>query len=200
MALIDNGIYLAGHRAESLRSREETYQALRENAGMAWIGLYRPDATEIRSVASEFDLHPLAVEDALTGHQRAMLERYGSTLFLVLRPARYIDEKEEVEFGELHLFIGEDFVVTVRHAESTTLSRVRHSLEANLPLIAKGPQAVLYSILDEVVDEYAPVIAGLENDIDEIGNQLFDGDPSVSRRIYDLSREVIEFQRAVHPS
>ena len=120
-------------------------------------------------------------------------------MFLVLRPARYIDEKEEVEFGELHLFIGEDFVVTVRHAEATALSRIRHRLEANLPLLAKGPQAVLYSILNEVVDEYAPVIAGLENDIDEIENQLFDGDPSVSRRIYDLSREVIEFQRAVHP-
>ncbi|TFC94452.1 MULTISPECIES: magnesium and cobalt transport protein CorA [Cryobacterium] len=199
MALIDNGIYVAGHRAESPHSLEETYQALRENDGMAWIGLYRPDAAEIRSVANEFDLHPLAVEDALTGHQRAKLERYGSTLFLVLRPARYIDETEEVEFGELHLFIGADFVVTVRHAESTALGRVRQRLEANSPLLAKGPQVVLHAILDEVVDEYAPVIAGLENDIDEIENQLFVGDPGVSRRIYDLSREVIEFQRAVHP-
>jgi len=199
MALIDNGIYVDGHRAESPRSLDETYQALRENQGMAWIGLYRPDDTEIRSVATEFDLHPLAVEDALTGHQRAKLERYGSTLFVVLRPARYIDDKEEVEFGELHLFVGEDFVVTVRHAESTALGRVRHRLEANPALLAKGPQAVLYAILDEVVDEYSPVIAGLENDIDEIENQLFDGDAGVSRRVYDLSREVIEFQRAVHP-
>jgi magnesium transporter len=166
---------------------------------MAWIGLYRPDAEEIRSVAREFGLHELAVEDAIAAHQRPKLERYGTTLFTVLRPARYIDDTEEVEFGELHIFTGQDFVVTIRHAETPDLALVRQRLEQSPDLLKLGPEAVLYAILDQVVDEYAPVVAGLENDIDEIEDQLFKSDPSVSRRIYDLSREVIEFQRATHP-
>lgn len=199
MALIDSGIYVDGRRTENPRSLAETYEALRTRHGMAWIGLYRPGAEELHSVAEEFGLHPLAVEDALAGHQRAKLERYGSTLFVVLRPARYLDDTEEVEFGELLVFVGPEFVVTVRHAETPALGRIRQRLEANPDLLAKGPHAVLYAILDDVVDEYAPVVAGLENDIDEIEDQLFGGDPAVSRRIYGLSREVIEFQRAVHP-
>jgi magnesium transporter len=150
-------------------------------------------------VATEFSLHHLAVEDALKGHQRAKLERYDNTLFLVLRPARYVDEDERVEFGELHLFVGPDFVVTIRHAEAPDLSRVRHRMQDSQKLLALGPEAVLYAILDEVVDEYEPVVVGLQNDIDEIEDQLFDGNPEVSRRIYALSREVIEFQRATQP-
>jgi magnesium transporter len=150
-------------------------------------------------VAKEFDLHPLAVEDAVTAHQRAKLERYGTTLFMVLRPARYLDDVEQVEFGELHIFTGDDFVVTIRHAEAPDLGRVRRRLEATPALLKLGPEAILYAILDQVVDEYLPVVAGLENDIDEIEDQLFKGDPAVSRRIYELSREVIEFQRATHP-
>ena len=108
-------------------------------------------------------------------------------------------ESEKVEFGELHIFVGPDFIVTVRHAESPNLARVRRRLEQTPDLLCAGPEAILYAILDQVVDEYAPVVAGLENDIDEIEDQLFSGDPSVSRRIYELSREVIEFQRATHP-
>jgi magnesium transporter len=150
-------------------------------------------------VAGEFDLHPLAVEDAVAAHQRAKLERYGTTLFTVLRPARYLDDAEQVEFGELHVFTGRDFVVTIRHAEAPDLGRVRDRLEQSPALLRLGPEAVLYAILDQVVDEYAPVVAGLENDIDEIEDQLFKGDPAVSRRIYELSREVIEFQRATRP-
>ena len=118
---------------------------------------------------------------------------------MVLRPARYLDDVEKVEFGELHVFVGPEFVVTVRHAESPDLALVRHRLEQTPELLRLGPEAVLYAILDQVVDEYAPVVAGLENDIDEIEDELFDDDPVVSRRIYDLSREVIEFQRACHP-
>ncbi|WP_066039785.1 magnesium and cobalt transport protein CorA [Herbiconiux solani] len=199
MPLIDNAVYVAGHRAHDPKSLDDTYELLRELDGMAWIGLYRPDAKEIHSVETEFGLHHLAVEDALIGHQRAKLERYGDTLFVVLRPARYIDSEERVEFGEVHVFLGPGFVVTVRHAESPNLAAVRHRLETNPPLLALGPEAVLYAIVDEVVDEYGPVIAGLENDIDEIEKQLFGGDPTVSRRIYDLLGEVMEFQRAVHP-
>jgi magnesium transporter len=139
------------------------------------------------------------VEDALAGHQRAKLERYDTTLFTVLRPARYLDDVERVEFGELHVFVGPNFVVTVRHAESPDLGRVRKRLEQEPDLLALGPHAVLYAVLDQVVDEYAPVAAGLENDIDEIEDQLFSGDAEVSRRIYELSREVIQFQRALSP-
>jgi len=199
MALVDNAVYVDGQRSADPRSLDETYELLRERHGMAWIGLYRPDVAEIRSVAREFDLHPLAVEDAIAAHQRAKLERYGTTLFTVLRPARYLDEVERVEFGELHVFTGRDFVVTIRHAEAPDLGRVRDRLEQSPDLLRFGPEAVLYAILDQVVDEYAPVVAGLENDIDEIEDQLFRGDREVSRRIYELSREVIEFQRATQP-
>jgi magnesium transporter len=199
MALVDNAVYVDGRRTADPRSLNETYELMRERHGMAWIGLYRPDASEIRSVAGEFDLHPLAVEDAIAAHQRAKLERYGTTLFAVLRPARYLDDVERVEFGELHVFTGKDFVVTIRHAEAPDLGQVRDRLEQAPGLLRLGPEAVLYAILDQVVDEYAPVVAGLENDIDEIEDQLFQGDPAVSRRIYELSREVIEFQRAAGP-
>ena len=199
MALIDNAIYVAGARVSSPKNLDETYEQLHQSGGMAWIGLYRPDAAEIHSVAQEFSLHPLAVEDALKGHQRSKLERFGETLFVVLRPARYLDAEEQVEFGEVSLFLGPGFAVTVRHAEKPDLANVRLRMESNPELLSLGPEAVLYAVLDEVVDAYAPVIAGLENDIDEIEDQLFGGDPSVSRRIYELLGEVIEFQRATVP-
>jgi len=199
MPVIDNAVYVDGCRTADPKNLEQTYDALRERAGMAWIGLYRPSSPEIRSVAEEFDLHPLAVEDAVAAHQRPKLERYDTTLFTVLRPARYLDDSERVEFGELHVFTGKDFVVAIRHAESPDLGKVRRRLEKNPELLRCGPEAVLYAIFDQVVDEYAPVVAGLENDIDEIEDQLFKGDPAVSRRIYELLREVIAFQRATHP-
>jgi magnesium transporter len=199
MALVSNAVYVNGVRTADPRTLDETYEVLRERQGMAWIGLYRPDVEEIRSVAREFELHELAVEDAIAAHQRPKIERYGTTLFTVLRPARYVDATEEVEFGELHVFTGPDFVVTIRHAETPDLSKVRKRMEETPALLRLGPEAVLYAIFDQVVDEYGPVVAGLENDIDEIEDQLFKGDPAVSRRIYELSREVIAFQRATHP-
>jgi magnesium transporter len=197
--VVDNAIYVDGVRVASPGNLDQTYALLRERKGLAWIGLYRPTAEQIQSVAVELGLHPLAVEDAISAHQRPKLERYGSVLFIVLRPARYLDDVEQVEFGELHVFLGPDFVITVRHAESPALGAVRSRLEGNPELLRLGSEAVLYAILDQVVDEYAPVVAGLENDIDEIEDQLFDGDPAVSRRIYQLSREVITFQRTVRP-
>jgi magnesium transporter len=166
---------------------------------VAWIGLYRPTEEEFASVAEEFGLHELAVEDALEAHQRPKIERYGNTLFFVLRPARYLDAPEEVEFGEIHVFVGEDFVVTVRHGEAPALAEVRRRMEADPELLRRGPEAILYAIMDRIVDGYAPVVAGLENDIDEIEVEVFSGNAGVSRRIYELSREVIEFQRAIKP-
>ncbi|MCX6499739.1 MAG: magnesium and cobalt transport protein CorA [Arthrobacter sp.] len=199
MTIVDNAVYVDGYRTADPEDLDETYFVLRQRQGMAWIGLYRPDAAELRSVAEEFDLNHLAVEDALAGHQRAKLEHYGDTLFLVLRPARYLDDVEKVQFGEIHIFSGPDFVVTVRHAESPDLARVRRRMESEPEFLALGPDAVLYAILDQVVDEYEPVAAGLENDVDEIEDDLFAADPGVSRRIYDLSRQVIMFQRATAP-
>ena len=199
MALVANAVYVAGGERITPAALAQTFELMRERNGMGWIGLYRPDRDELRTVESEFGLHALAVEDATNGHQRPKLERYGNTLFVVLRPARYMDSEEKVEFGELHLFIGQDFVVTIRHAESPDLGIVRRRLEADPGLLAAGPQAVLYAMLDQVVDEYEPVVEGLETDIDEIEDDLFGGDPDVSRRIYELHREVIEFQRATQP-
>lgn len=199
-SLVNNAIYLAGCPVERPDSLGATYGALdRHDGAMAWIGLYRPTAHELTSLAEQFGLHELAIEDAVLAHQRPKLERYGDTLFVVLRAARYLDSEEEVEFGELHVFIGENFVITVRHAESPDLSLVRSRLEESPDLLALGTEAVLYAILDAVVDGYAPVVAGIAKDIDEIETQVFDGDPRVSRRIYELSREVIDFQRAAQP-
>jgi magnesium transporter len=197
--IVDNAIYVDGHRVTEPRSLRETYETLRQERGVAWIGLYRPTKEEFASVAEEFELHELAVEDALEAHQRPKLERYGQTLFVVLRPARYLDDPEEVEFGEIYVFVGEDFVITVRHGEAPALGEVRQRLEADPELLVRGPEAILYAIMDRVVDGYAPVVRGLENDIDEIEVEVFSGNPGVSRRTYELSREVIEFQRAVKP-
>nr|WP_239579820.1 magnesium and cobalt transport protein CorA [Microlunatus panaciterrae] len=199
VVVVDNAVYVDGARQCEPESLDVTYELLRERHGMGWIGLYRPEPEEVISVATEFGIHPLAVEDTIRAHQRPKLERYDDVLFTVLRPARYIDEEERVEFGELHVFTGPDFVVTVRHAESPDLARVRKRLEDAPDLLRLGPGAVLYATLDQVVDEYLPVLVGLENDIDEIQDQVFAGDPQVSRRIYELSREVIEFQRATRP-
>jgi magnesium transporter len=197
--IVDNAIYVDGRRAAEPRSLQETYEACRERRGVAWIGLYRPTEEEFESVAGEFNLHPLAIEDAIKAHQRPKLERYGETLFVVLKAARYLDETETVEFGELHVFVGDDFVVTVRHGEAPALGEVRRRLEDEPELLRRGPEAILYAIMDRVVDDYGPVVDGLENDIDEIEEEVFGGNPGVSRRIYQLSREVIQFQRATKP-
>ncbi len=197
---MDNAIYVDGRRVAAPRSLQETYEACRGQRGfVAWIGLHKPTEEEFASVAGEFGLHPLAVEDAVEAHQRPKLERYGDTLFAVLRPARYVEETETVEFGEIHVFLGEDFVVTVRHGEASSLGRVRKRLEEEPDLLRRGPMAVLYAIMDRVVDDYAPVVEGLENDIDEIETEVFSGNAGASRRIYLLLREVIQFRRAVQP-
>ena len=199
-SVVDSAVYVAGDRVESPRSLAETYRSLREHDGaVGWIGLYRPDHHELGSLAQEFGLHELAVEDAIKAHQRPKIERYDDTLFVVLRAAHYDDALEEVHFGEVHVFVGPDFVITVRHSESPDLSAVRRRLESNPDLLTLGPEAILYAILDRIVDGYRPVVAGLGNDIDEIETEVFGSDPQVSRRIYELSREVIEFQRATRP-
>jgi magnesium transporter len=199
-SVVDAAIYREGRRIETPPTVAETARRLREQPGsMAWIGLFRPSESQLLPVADEFGLHDVAVEDAIVAHQRPKLERYGDVLFAVLRAATYLDELEEVEFGEIHVFVGPNFVITVRHSRTPDLSAVRHRMEHDRELLARGPEAVLYAILDSVVDGYAPVVAGLQKDIDEIETEVFGGDPKVSRRIYELSREVIDFQRATAP-
>jgi len=199
-SIINLSVYLDGVSVASPSTLAEVYEELdRTDEAFAWIGLYRPSPEEVISLAEEFDLPELAVEDAIVAHQRPKIERYGDTLFVVLSAARYVDSAEEVEFGELHIFVGPNFVISMRHSEAPDLSGVRSGLEEDQDLLALGPEAVLYAILDRVVDGYAPVVAGLENDIDEIETEVFSGDPAVSRRIFELSREVIEFRRATDP-
>jgi magnesium transporter len=198
--VVDAALYRHGRRIEAPASLAEIYHQLPGEPGtMAWIGLYRPTEAQLQAAAKQFGLHPLAVEDAIEAHQRPKLERYGDTLFVVLRAVRYLDETEKVDFGEIHLFAGPDFVLTVRHSAAPALAGVRRRLEESPDLLALGPEAVLYAVLDAVMDGYAPVIDGLQNDIDEIETEVFGGDPKVSRRIYELSREVIEFQHAAGP-
>ncbi|MFJ3880306.1 magnesium and cobalt transport protein CorA [Streptomyces sp. NPDC090077] len=199
-SVIDSAVYRDGRRVATPTTLADTFRLLREQPdGMAWIGLHRPTESELHSLAAEFDLHPLSIEDALEAHQRPKLERYGDTLFVVLRAARYLDALEEVDFGELHIFVGPDFLITVRHGAAPDLTTVRRRMEETPDLLSLGPEAVLYAILDAVVDGYAPVVAGVQTDMDEIETEVFRGDPEVSRRIYELSREMVEFQRATRP-
>ncbi|HEX2432921.1 MAG TPA: magnesium and cobalt transport protein CorA [Gaiellaceae bacterium] len=197
--IVDRAVYRDGRRTAEPDDFAELHAACKAGDAVAWLGLFEPDAEEFSAMAREFDLHELAVEDAVKAHQRPKLERYGDTLFLVVRPARYVDETETVLFGEVAIFVGPQFVITVRHGDAPELGPVRRRLEARPELLRRGPMAILYAIVDHVVDGYAPVVAGLEHDIDEIEDEVFGGSPTVSRRIYELSREVIEFQRVTSP-
>lgn len=204
--VVKSAIYAGGNCAELPESLAESTRLLaqlreegRAASAFAWIGMTHPSQRQLEYAAEIFGLHPLAIEDAIVAHQRPKLERYDDTLFLVLRPASYDDATETVKFGEVHAFIGRDFVLTVRHTNRPELAPVRERFESQPQMLVRGPQAVLYGLLDFVVDGYAPVLAGLENDIDEIEAQVFESDPNVSRRIYELSQEVMQLQRAVRP-
>lgn len=201
MSIVDCAVYVNGSRVHDAVSVTDAVARAKRSKGFAWVGLLSPRAEELETVAKAFGLHALAVEDAMKGHQRSKLERYGDDLALVVRAARYIESSETVEFGDIHLFVTPKAVVSVRLAEEPDLGAVRARLEAEPQLLTLGPRAVLYAVLDEVADSYGPVVAGLENDIDEVEDQIFSEQvtPAVSRRIYALHREVIGFQRAVQP-
>jgi magnesium transporter len=201
MAVIDNAVYVDGIRVADPDNLELTLDVIIEHDGMGWIELQRPSADELGVVAAELGLHELAVEDALKGHQRPKIEAYDGTLSVVVRSARYDEADEAVEFGDLHVFVGPNYVVTVRQSPGLIRGEARRRLEKAPDLLSLGPLAILYAVLDEVVDGYAPVVAGLENDIDEIEDQIFgeNNTAALSRRIYELHREVISFQRAVQP-
>ncbi|MEJ7876135.1 MAG: magnesium/cobalt transporter CorA [Solirubrobacterales bacterium] len=168
-------------------------------SSFAWVGLKEPSRQELERVGKAFGLHELALEDAMNAHQRPKLEDYGGSLFIVLRTARYDDAKEEVEFGEIHLFVGSDYIVVVRHGEASELAPARKRLEEQEGLLESGPGAVVWSIIDKVVDDYAPVVAGIDNDIEEVEEEIFGRRADSTERIYFLKREVIQFHRAVSP-
>jgi magnesium transporter len=197
--IVDNALYVDGKRADDPDSLHEAHEACQAQHAVAWIGLDKPTKEEFAAVAEEFGLHELAVEDSIKAHQRPKLERYGGTLFVVLKPARYLDETEEVEFSEAHIFVGEHFVVTVRHGEVPAFSAVRERLEREPKLLSRGPEAILHAIMDKIVDDYGPVVDSLGDDIEEVEAEVFGGNAEVSRRIYELSREVSEFLRATKP-
>ncbi len=197
--IVDSAFYQHGIRRDGTGALDEVYAACATEPGTAWIGLHEPTEEEFAAVAERFDLHPVAVEDAVTAHQRSKLERYGETVFIVLRPARYVPGPEAIEFGELHVFAGRRFVITVRHGAVPDLRPVRRRLEDDPELLAHGPEAIVYAIADRVVDDYAPVVEELQLDVDQLESAVFGGMADASRRVYAVTREVIEFQRAVAP-
>jgi magnesium transporter len=198
--IVDCAVYEEGKRRDERLPLEEAYAACRGDGTFAWIGLYEPTEDEFDSVKREFELHELAVEDAIKAHQRPKVEVYDDTVFIVLKTARYVDPEEVVEFGEILLFLGEDFVITVRHGEATDLHGVRLAVEQRPDLLERGPGAVLHAIVDRVVDDYGPAIAGLEQDIEEVESEVFSPDrTNPAERIYKLKREVAEFHRAAAP-
>jgi magnesium transporter len=197
--IVDCAVYEAGRRRAGSLALEDALEASRHDDAFVWIGLHEPTEEEFDDVSREFELHELAVEDAIKAHQRPKLEVYGDSLFLVLKTARYLEEEEIVEFGEILLFIGEGFIITVRHGE-TALHEVRLRTELRPDLLRCGPGAALYAIVDRIVDDYVPVIAGLDRDIREVEGEVFSHSrTNPAERIYNLKREVLELHDAVAP-
>ena len=202
--IVDCAVYTDGQRHGGTLPLEEALEAANAPDSFVWIGLHEPSHEEFEAVREEFGLHELAVEDAVRAHQRPKLEVYDGDLFVVLKTARYDDRTESVEFAELQLFIGERYVVTVRHGQASALADVRRTIEQDLGRIRCGPMAVLHAVMDRVVDDYAPAISGLDNDMAEIEEAVFEPDrprgaPDPSQRIFKLKREVLEFHRNTEP-
>jgi len=194
--IVDCAVYEQGRRRAGELALEDAYRALGPES-FVWLGLYEPTEHEFDSVRREFDLHELAVEDAIKAHQRPKLEIYGDSLFLVLKTARW--EDGDVQLGEILLFVGEGFIVSARHGE-TALHDVRLRLEERPDLLRCGPGAALHAIVDKVVDDYEPVIQQLEAEITEVETEVFSsGRTNPAERIYTLKRDVIELQSSVVP-
>ncbi len=198
--IIDCAYYVDGVRQrDAPMSMQEVSRCDLSDSSFVWLGLYEPTAEELQGAQETFHLHELAVEDALNANQRPKLEDYGDSSFVVIKTARYDDAAEAVEFGEIDIFLGVGYVVVVRHGQASEMGLARHRLEARPELARLGPTAALWAILDKVVDDYEPVVEGIDNDISEVEEQVFSqsGDPTA--RIYFLKREVIEFHRAIRP-
>ena len=198
--IVDCAVYDNGVRRAGVIDLDHALESARDQDAFVWIGVFEPEGEEFEAVAKEFELHELAVEDAIRAHQRPKLEVYDDSLFCVLKTARYLDVSETVEFGELQIFVGHDFVVVVRHGHASPLAEVRRNLEEKPDLLKHGPIAVLHAIVDRVVDDYEPVLDGIDNDISEIESEVFtDEHQNPAERIYKLKREVLDFLRHTKP-
>ncbi|MEV0849073.1 magnesium/cobalt transporter CorA [Streptomyces sp. NPDC049954] len=202
--IVDCGIYRDGKRTEGPDDLSDALDAARAAGdSFVWIGLHEPTGEEFEKVSEEFRLHPLAVEDALKAHQRPKMEVYDDSLFVVLKPVSYEPDSDTVSSGELMLFLGDSFVVTVRHGDGTPIADLRKGLESDQDMLRHGPTAVLYSIADQVVDHYLEVAEELQTDLEELETAVFspDGAPSnnTASRIYTFKRQILEFRRATGP-
>ena len=198
--IVDCAHYKDGQRSDNRPMSLEEAAARRDEGGFVWLGLFEPTEAEMDQVRFLFGVHELAVEDALNSHQRPKIEIYDKDLRLViLRTARYVEEEEEVTFGNIAILLAPTFVITVRQGVASKLRDARRRLEQRPELLALGSSSALWAILDEVVDDYAPVVAGLERDIDEVEATVFSGSVAPTERIYSLRHEATNFYRAVHP-
>jgi len=207
-AVVDCGVYLDGKRQPGDFSPDEALRAARAQPGaFVWLGLHEPSQEEMFDIAQSYNLHELAVEDAVKAEQRPKLEQFGSVHFLVLRTARYVPHREltetsqVVETGQMMIFIGEQFVITIRHGDASELGSVRHDLETERGiLLEQGPWAVAYAVTDRVVDLYMAVADQIEADLEIIEEGVFSRDTaSPIQQIYQMKRELVEFRRAVVP-
>jgi magnesium transporter len=201
--IVDSALYRDGVRV-TVDCHKSELEKVRDAAigerDFVWVGLHDPEAEELDRVAKAFSLHPLAVEDALKAHQRPKLERYDDGLFLALKTLWYVDEDDAVETGEINLFVGRSYVVTVRHGKGSELHTARLDLEERTAVLGHGPSAVVYAVCDRVVDEYEAVASSLEEDVDQVESSVFSPDRTQdSQRIYVLKRELAEVRRAVNP-
>ena len=198
--IVDKAIYRDGRRQGCGDLSDELESLRRDEAGFLWIGLKDPVDDEFDLVNEELHLHPLAVEDAVHGHQRAKIEKYESSVFVVLKTLRYIEATSDIETGEVMVFIGDRFVVTVRHGDGNPLAGVRQRLEADPERLEHGPMAVLHAVMDSVVDNYLVVDREVRRDLEQIEEQVFGSDAGgEANSIYRLKREVLEFRRASQP-
>jgi magnesium transporter len=198
--IVDTALYEDGRRRPGELPLDELSSLCHAKNAFVWIGLYEPTEEEFDAVRREFELHELAVEDAIKAHQRPKLEVYEDMVFVVYKTARYVEATETVEFGEVQAFMGRDYIIVVRHGEASALTPARRWLENRPELMRYGPAAVGYAIVDRIVDDYAPVIAGLDNDIREVELEVFQEQAeNPVERIYKLKREVLELHRATAP-
>jgi magnesium transporter len=201
--IVDNALYREGRRVDCGLPVSDLAGVRTQAVGphdFVWVGLFQPTEDELEAVADLYDLHPLAVEDALSAHQRPKLERYDDSLFLSLKTLWYVDENDAVETGEVNMFVGPRFVITVRHGHGSSLHDARLQLEGMEQVLAHGPSAVVYAVCDSVVDRYEDVAASLVEDVDEVEASVFSGERTRdAARIYILKRELAEMRRAVLP-
>lgn len=197
--IINCAAYSQGRRIADVELNE-VHEVLKAADQFVWIGLFEPTEEVLSKVQLEFGLHDLAVEDAHTAHQRPKVELYGDSVFVVLRTAQ-INKQHHIEFGETHFFVGQNFIVTVRHGYGVSYSEVRTRCESTPHLLAKGPGFVLYSVMDFIVDKYYPVVHEMEIELQAIEDKIFKVKPSreTTEQIYQLKRELLEVRRAVSP-